>query len=108
MHQGKSTWASNRLTCRSRFTLEEGKFLKSCLSGKIDGGGEYIVAVITDQGQLSEIQAYAVIGETEFYTDIPDDMLPYFVNYMGWGDYFDSMEPIDLRFKPYRLEVTRT
>ena len=103
MHQGKRTWGSDVLTCRKRFTLEEGKFLKSCLSGKIEGGGEYIVAVFTEKEALSDIQAYAVIGETEFYTDIPSDILPYFVNYMGWKEYFNSMEPIDLRFKPYSL-----
>ncbi len=103
IRQGKRTWGSDTLTCRSRFTLEEGKFLKSCLSGKIDGGGEYIVAVFTEQGALSDVQGYAVIGETEFYTDIPSDMLPYFVNYMGWKEYFNSMKPTDLRFKPYSL-----
>lgn len=103
MHQGKRTWGSDILTCGSRFVQEDGKKLRSCLKGKIDRGGEYIVAVITDQGQLSAIQVYAVIGETEFYTDIPKDLLPYFVNYMGWRKYFDSMEPTDLRFKPYSL-----
>lgn len=103
IHQGRRTWGSDTLTCRSRFGEEDGRWLKSCLSGKIDGGGKYIVAIFTKQGALSDVQGYAIIGETEFYTDIPNNMLPYFVNYMGWKGYFNSMKPTDLRFKPYSL-----
>lgn len=103
IHQSKRTWGSDTFTCHLRFTLEEGKFLRSCQSSKIDGGGKYIVAVFTDQGQLSDIQMAAIIDETEFYADIPEDLLPYFVNYVGWQKYFNSMKPIDLRFKPYSL-----
>ena len=108
MHQGKRTWGSDVLACHSRFTLQEGEFLKSCQSSKLNEGGQYIVAVITDQGQLSSIKVYAVIGETEFYTDIPSNLLPYFVNYLGWREYFNSMKPIDLRFKPYSLVSAST
>lgn len=108
VNQGKRTWRSDDLTCGSRVNRRDQHHLDSCLKGRIDRGGEYIVTVTSDQGETTGIDALAVIGETELYIGVPKDQLESFAEFKEWREFFNSMEPVNLKFRPYKLYVTHS
>lgn len=108
MHQRKRSWRSQDMSCESKANRRDQHVLKKCIRGTIDKGGEYTVAVTSDQGKLSGVDIVAYIGETEMYIGVPKNHLESFAEYEQWQEFFDSMEPISLKFRPYGLYVTQS
>lgn len=106
VHQRKADERGDMTRCAGHSQGKRGDYVDSCVESTLENGGHYIVTTSTYKGELFSVAASAVIGTTEFYVGIPKEQLEQFAQYDGWQGYFESMEPVSLKFKPYRLKTT--
>lgn len=94
MVQFKGSEPPESLICRT--FSGTGTFTNNCEKG-VAKWGEYMVDKTYQDGRISSITVTAQIDGTKTHIPVPASALEQLEGYTEWREYFDSMEPVDLK-----------